>query len=671
MREEWRDCYAEWDQRELVIGNSVIERRWLYAAGSLPLRPSGLVSKEGDVRWLTVPVGISAASAQESVFSVTREPLVPGATEGLLVRLSFPAAETRAAEDWLFRIAPGAALVLQQVIRESRLAASVQPVSVAAAESTGIENDAAALAPATGQTFDDLCEDWSLPLDNLILHHLQLQDQTDGHDNLLRHQRYRLGPIENLSLGGCVFALENPLTRRGVILLKHAPLPYARAAFNPCDLLTDRSSLRLIGQGTGESGGEGYPWAVILFSGGEAGLIRALQRERQLLHPYRLGRDGLALSNTWGDRSQDGAISEGFLLRELQAARELSVDVCQIDDGWQRGATANSVAAKEKGGVWEGFYAFDPDFWQVNLQRLPNGLTPVLCKAKEVGLHIGLWFAPDSAHDFANWRKDADTVLRFYREQGIHWIKIDGVKSRSKVGERNLRLFFAAVIEGSAGEVLFDLDVTAEVRPGYFGRPEVGSLFVENRYTDWHRYWPHATLRNLWQLAHALPPSCLRIEWLNPERNRELYKNDPLAPAECPVEYVFAGIMVASPLIWCELSSLSAAVKEHLAAAIHRWKPWREELHTATVYPVGEEPDGGSWTGFLAVQEEKKVAHLIALRQCTPQTEYTFRRPATCPEFREDAIQNLGGAGNLHIDSDGLRVQLQKQKSFGWWRFPL
>ena len=64
----------------------------------------------------------------------------------------------------------------------------------------------------------------------------------------------------------------------------------------------------------------------------------------------------------------------------------------------------------------------------------------------------------------------------------MEWIKIDGVKSRTRKGEANLRRFFRSAMERSGAKLTFDLDVTAEVRPGYFGMPEFGTLFVENRF---------------------------------------------------------------------------------------------------------------------------------------------------------------------------------------------
>ena len=74
------------------------------------------------------------------------------------------------------------------------------------------------------------------------------------------------------------------------------------------------------------------------------------------------------------------------------------------------------------------------------------------------------------------------------------------------------------MLRESKGKVVFDLDVTAEIRPGYFGVPDAGPIFVENRYTDFHRYWPHQTLRNLWKLAQYVDPLRLRMEFLNNTR---------------------------------------------------------------------------------------------------------------------------------------------------------
>lgn len=668
MRQTLQDCYVQWENGVLIAGNDRIERRWQWRAGNLHAQSVFDKTGSGELLLPAAPADAPAEAQALPALKVSNAPIIPCGPEALRIELR----DETAGLVWRVDLLPGAPFLTQQVSRlQARGEAETGTTSATAATAqdaphapTGVEDDGACGKVATAADAQDVCEAWRINTDNHILHQIILQDQTDHNDNLLHWRTYRLGPVGRVEVAGCLFAVENPLTRRGFILCKLAPLPYARAAGCAVDLRAEPQALTLLGQGTGVEG-EGYPWAVILFEDGADGITRALQRHRQLLRPYRPGRDGLAISNTWGDRNRDGALSEPFLLKEIAAARELGADACQIDDGWQKGVTSNSVNAAQ-GGVWEGYYAADPAFWSVNPERLPGGLSPLLSAAQHAGVGVGLWFSPDSSHDFANWRKDVDTILEFHRAYGVNLIKIDGVKSRTKVGEANLRRFFEAVLTESAGAVLFDLDVTAEVRPGYLGRPETGPLFVENRYTDWHRYWPHATLRNLWQLTRALPPLTLRMEWLNPARNTEKYARDPLAPAAYPVAYVFASIMVASPLLWCELSNLSAPVKAALADIIGIWKKWRQELHTGVVYPIGQEPDGAAWTGFLV--DGGDHLHLISLRECAPQPSFQYILPAGIAPLSSAGIEHLAGEGALELREGGLAVSLPEQKRFGWWR---
>lgn len=77
---------------------------------------------------------------------------------------------------------------------------------------------------------------------------------------------------------------------------------------------------------------------------------------------------------------------------------------------------------------------------------------------------------------------------------------------------------------------MVDLDVTAGIRPGYFGAVASDPVFVENRYVrrgDNRRWYPHHTLRELWLLSHAVDPVRLRMEVLNPARLPELYAAEP------------------------------------------------------------------------------------------------------------------------------------------------
>lgn len=136
-----------------------------------------------------------------------------------------------------------------------------------------------------------------------------------------------------------------------------------------------------------------------------------------------------------GRPEQGRAVCETFVLQEIDRAAALGLDTVQIDDGWQKGTTVNS--ARPLGGVWEGYYAADADFWTPHPERFPRGLYPVAEHAAARGVALGLWFSPDSSGEFANWRRDAETLLRLWRTYGVAVFKLDGVKLRTPARARN------------------------------------------------------------------------------------------------------------------------------------------------------------------------------------------------------------------------------------------
>ncbi|WP_288592073.1 alpha-galactosidase [uncultured Victivallis sp.] len=634
-------CFAVYEAGVVAVGNRRFERRWLVL-------PEGLspLSVRLDGRELLAPADI-AAGISDARWETFAAPLTCTGAPALHARLELGTAR------YHFAVTAGAAAIT--VERESELAAAAV---AEAAGPTGLEIDPAPEAERSAAF--ECCENLEAASPHLRLLEFRFADQTDRHDNLLDIREYRLGPVEPLRLRGVLWAVESPLSGEGIALLKLAPLPESRPVADPVDFEWDCRSLRLHG--------DRYPWAAIGYSGGRCGLTRALQEFQRELRPPRCGRDGIAISNTWGDRNRDQALNEKFMLRELEIAAGIGLDACQIDDGWQSGVTVNSSAAQQAGGgVWEGYHAVNPDFWKVHPGRFPNGLAPLTERASKLGVGIGLWFSPDSADDFANWEKDVETVCRFEREFGVEWIKIDGVKSRTRKGEANLRRFFRSAMERSGAKLTFDLDVTAEVRPGYFGMPEFGTLFVENRYSDWRRWWPYATLRNLWQLAQAIPPVRLRFECLNPERNQEKYAGDPLVPVHYPMDWIFCSVMAASPLIWCELGSLSEMCREALKKIVPVWKAYREELYSGVTLPVGPCPDGTTTSGFFTVGAGESVCHLILLRDLDSRSGHEFELPV---DPREYTIRRIAGDGEFEVTGiDRLTCTLPAERSYLWLRF--
>jgi alpha-galactosidase len=475
---------------------------------------------------------------------------------------------------------------------------------------------------------------------HLRLTQVVLQDQTDVHNELVQTREWLLHPAETVELEGNLFVLENVLTGEGRVLLRLEPLPHARAVRRPVDLRVrplPGGGVEVTVFGDAKDAGA---LADLPFSGGRFGRIQALQDFQRRLRPetpsHRIPR---FLSNTWGDRSRDSRINRDFIAKEIEAGARLGVEVVQIDDGWQTGVSANSSRAAG-GGAWEGFWRNREDFWAPDPQKFPDGLAPLVRQAAGHGMELGLWFAPDSSDGFASWERDAACLLEFHRAHGIRHFKMDGIHAPDARAQGNLRRLFDRLREASAGELVFDLDVTAQLRPGYFGLTGAGPLFVENRYTDWHRYWPHQTLRNLWQLAEWVDPGRLRMEFLNHARNGHLYAEDPLAPASYAPEALFATVFFSNPLGWFEVSNLPPGYIERVAPLVRLWKHLRPTLFSGTIVPLGEPPDGVAWTGLASVACDGASAIVLAFRELHPDRSARFSLPG-CRTWRSAACEVL------------------------------
>ena len=530
---------------------------------------------------------------------------------------------------------------------------------------TGVEVEPGMTDSTAPEGFPDTAHGLDLSKPHLRLTQVILADATDQHNELVQEQTWLLHPSQrNLQLRGNLFVVEDPTTGTGSILVKKAPLPDSRPLPSPWDLrVTPRkgSGFRCELAATPEE--TKNSWEMLKFSSGEIGCTRVLhtwQRDQRPKTPaHTLPR---LLVNTWGDRSRDSRIEQEFIAAEIAAVRKLGGEILQLDDGWQRGITKNSAFAAKHGGVWEGFWKSDPRFWEPHPERLPNGLEPILRQARDAGIGIGLWFAPDSAMEFAQWERDVACVVSLHQRYGVDHIKIDGVKTESPRALENFLGFVRGVLRETDGRVAMDLDITAGIRPGYFGAMETGPLFVENRYTDWHNYWPHHTLRNLWKLSRWIDPVRLRMEFLNATRNAELYPNDPLAPHRYPPATLFATVFCANPLGWFEASNLPESVVEAIAPWVQTWKDHRTALFGGTIHPIGNPPDGLGWCGFLGLDANSRPHAILLFRGLLAPAECTLPMPVDCQRSLQADVH--GSSGSLRITGQQIQASIPEPLGF-------
>ncbi|MCB0629179.1 MAG: alpha-galactosidase [Saprospiraceae bacterium] len=450
---------------------------------------------------------------------------------------------------------------------------------------------------------------FSLPSRHWQYQVIKLNDDTDWNNNLVGKSLF-LPFTKPLEMSGNICFARNTLGDQQLILLKESPLGDRQLAYPGFDFLSLTDQLSVTGLGVHPADIQTDQWitsytvAIGPAPSGELAALKALRAYQKKSRTFH-SEYNMIMANTWGDRGRDGRVQEDFILRELEAGKRLGITHFQIDDGWQQGLSKNSASTAGK--LWEDW---DADSWQPHRERFPNGLEPIISRAAKLGIGIGLWFHPSSANSYGKWEQDADILISLYRQYGIKTFKIDGIDIPDKQAEVNLRRFYDKVTSATDGQVRFNVDVTAGRRGGYFFLTEYGNIFLENRYTDFANYYPHLTLRNLWQLSAYVPPELLQIELLNKWRNADRYGKDALAPEQYSFAYLFAVASMAQPLVWLELMNLPEAAFG-ISPMVARYRNIMGALHEGAIFPIGDMPGGKSWTGFQSILNAREGYFLI------------------------------------------------------------
>ena len=500
---------------------------------------------------------------------------------------------------------------------------------------------------------------------------VEFYDRTDQINNLV-YESSCVGYTAPTELRGNVL-FARPLTGSGgLFFVKEAPCSFVQLHYPGHDFVCSMNQVQVAGAGIAPADLPQGEWVRVygvatgVCDGTELGFLTALRDYQKHLRRSIADRDDMIMMNTWGDRNRDARIGEAFVNEQVDACRRLGISHLQIDDGWQQGLSMNS--ANSSGRLWD---QWTIDSWQPNAERFPNGFKPVVEHAAQASVQLGLWFHPSNSNDYASWKNDADVVIDLYRKFGVRYFKIDGIKLPTKQAEVNLRRFFDTVLAATDSQVVFNLDATADNRGGYHYFYEYGNIFLENRYTDFGRYYPHWTLRNLWMLSRYVPPEKLQIEFLNKWRNESKYlADDPLAPGRIPFDYQFAVTMAAQPLAWFEGSGLPEEAFQ-IAPLVRKYREIQTDLHAGCILPIGNEPSGAGWTGFQSIRGRE--GYLLVFREWNEQP--TGKLATYLPAGVTVQLTHVLGEGNdssSKVDADGrIEIALPRPYSFALYRYKL
>ena len=332
-------------------------------------------------------------------------------------------------------------------------------------------------------------------------------------------------------------------------------------------------------------------WAnwCIVYAGGSDERERAVKAFDRLRYPTDPKRDLFVMANTWGstDNRADAqaAAGEANVLREIDSAADLGIDVQQIDDGWQ-GSRYRT--------------------WRPCRSRYPDGWRNVRAHARRRGIRLGLWAAV---------RIGAGDLIRNFDEGGFRYYKLDfaNLDTYGKVEEvldKARRL-----IEHSGHTVRVNWDVTENPpRVGYYFARELGNIYLANRKPVWPAevvYVPHLVLRDAWQLSRYVNLNQFQVSIQNVDRV------DPERSNACrhPHDYCLAITLMGSPIFFQETHHYAEPARSRLRPLLAAYKRHRREMFRGFVFPIGDEPNDRSWTGFQCHLFGKGAGYLTIFRE--------------------------------------------------------
>ncbi|MBF6627194.1 MAG: alpha-galactosidase [Proteiniphilum sp.] len=630
------DCYARLDSGILSIGNSLIERNFLWNDGQLITL--SIHDKENGKIWLNqqktidlyIP-GISKA-AVKGIWSSTIQEETSITSAHLLVNVEYQIGQ----------------LYIRRAFR-------VYPDCPAIAADTYFKS--LSLAADWNISQNEVIDQLSLPGKHWRMEAIEFFDTSDEHNTFIE-KTSRLSYKTNSYYRGNLLFAHNLEDGTGLFLLKEAPCSINQLHYPGHDFETNYGTIKVTGLGVHpvdlqKMDGEwvkAYGAVVGVYDGSNNARLLALRTYQKNTRTFQKGRENMIVMNTWGDRGKLDRLTESFCKEQMKACSSIGITHFQLDWGWQEGIKDKTTKSI--------------DAWVPKNTLFPNGFGPLIAYGRKMGVELCLYFVPKFHNNNGAWEEDADALINLYKNHGVRIFKIDGQKIPSKMAEINLRKMYDKVLKETDYKVVFNLDITNGPRGGYFYMNETGNLFVENRYTQFGTYYPFHTLRNLWMLSHYVAPERLQFEFLNKWKNQDKYPaGDRFAPAAYSFDYLFAITMVAQPLAFFDATDLPDAALDN-ERLIKKYREIQFDLQNGSTFPVGDEPNGRSWTGFQSIHHDR--GYFILFRENNDEPTKTIE--TFLEEGCEVVLQPLFGhkaASRQKVGRSGtLTFSLPENNSF-------
>jgi len=393
-------------------------------------------------------------------------------------------------------------------------------------------------------------------------------------------------------------------------------------------------------------------WAVwrMAWKGDDDDKQLALKTFDRKRYPVDPKHDVYLMVNVWGGGGGGASASEENILKEIKSAADLGIDVVQIDAGWG----TNSSSEKT---------------WEPSPKVYPQGWSNVMKQAGESGVTMGIW---NRAFDLL---KHPDRLRGLY-DAGVRYFKIDigGWDTYETLDALTLQARDLVAYSDHTARVNWDI-THKNIRVGYLFAREYGNLFLQNRRLAMtrdknptsHIYIPRRILKDQWQTSQYLNLNEILINVQNTDLVPKEHSNAQLYGDL----YSLAITMMSSPLFFTETWRYHPEVREPLRNLIATYKKHRVKMSYGYVFPIGEKPDDGAWTGFQNYDDKTGSGYLTLFREINNQETEKAIKLSFLKE-RSLKLENLltGEKETVQVDAEGkVPFKIANPATFQFYRY--
>ena len=326
-----------------------------------------------------------------------------------------------------------------------------------------------------------------------------------------------------------------------------------------------------------------WPSWTILWSGNFDEGRLAIKEFDRIRYPVIPDLDIYIMANTWGSSHNKIASKEANVLKEINSQSNLGIDVQQIDDGWM-----------------------DKN-WHPSKEWYPNGWENVVSEAKSKNIKLGLWGAA---------MKITPEALRYNFEKGgfvVYKLDFANLSTHNNIDKTIKKIRDFILFTNHKVRVNWDVTENAP-RYGYFWAREYGAVFLENRKPDVPKnvvYVPYLVLRDLWHLAKYANLN----KFQGTVQNKDMIDKKLSDAYKYDQDYCTVIPLMSSPLFFQETQYLSKKSIREIKPILAKYKNVRKQLYNSYIFPIGNEPNNASWTGFQAYNPKSKSGYLTLFRE--------------------------------------------------------